>query len=207
MQSIARACGFVFFGLLAAAACSSSGPETDATNSEVSAACQQAQDDCKSSFDALAAEGAALETTCQNIRSACEAGPSAECTQAQDDCANATEQLKDHAASAIASCAADVNANCTSGSGGGSGSGSGSGGVSPACDMAITDCLEATQTVLQGASLPSCGVALLTACLDPNNTAGCEDAVAACKADAETLKTSADAVAAECEQEITANCP
>jgi hypothetical protein len=204
MQRITRACGFVVFGLLAGAACSSD-PGTGATNSQVSAACQKAQDDCKASFDALAAEGAALEATCQNISSACQAGPSAACTQAQEDCTNATKQLEDHAESAIASCAAEVDKNCTAGSGGGSGSGSG--GVSPACETAINDCLEATQTVLDGASLPSCGADLLTACLDPNNTAGCEAAVAACKADAEDLKTSAGAVADQCEAEVTANCP
>ena len=69
--------------------------------------------------------------------------------------------------------------------------------MSPACEMAITDCLQATQMVLQGASLPSCGAPLLTACLDPNNVSGCEAAVEACKTDAENLQTSAGTVAAE----------
>ena len=108
---------------------------------------------------------------------------------------------------------AEVNANCTpmngSGNGSGSGSGNGSGngsGLSGACEMAVNDCLQQTQMLLNGTSLPDCGSALTMACMDPNNLSGCQTAVMACENDAQNLQSSAGSIAMQCSQEITTAC-
>jgi hypothetical protein len=73
--------------------------------------------------------------------------------------------------------------------------------------MAINDCLQQTQMLLGGGtSLPDCGSSLTSACMDPTDITGCQDAITACSNDAQGLQTNAGSIADQCSQEIASAC-
>lgn len=213
MKAIRTHSRLFLLALLAAAGCVGSAPSStgqQTTNSALSTACQQAQDDCTSLFDALSTEGASLASTCQSDVTACQ---------------NAIAQFQQDAANATSTCNSEVSMDCDpgtggsgsgtgggggsgtgSGSGSGGGSGAGSGGPSSACLMAIDSCQQDIQTLLGGTSLPDCGDAVVTACSDPSNASGCQSAIQACAGDAQNLQSQAGSDAAQCAQDIASAC-
>ena len=106
-----------------------------------------------------------------------------------------------------AQCNTETSADCDTGmNGSGSGSSGTGGGLSSGCETAINDCLQQTQTLLQGTSLPDCGSTLLSACMDPNNVTDCQNALTACANDVQGVQSNAGSIADQCGQEITAAC-
>jgi hypothetical protein len=199
---------------LLAAGCSgtaATNEEPRNTNAQLSAACQQAQDDCKAKFDDLQQKGEDLAKMCTDtIGTACKAGPSADCTKAQDDCKNGAMALQQDADAAKAACDSGVAANCNSSSMTPAGSppagNTPPSGPSADCLKAIDDCQSQTQMLTQAGSLANCEDAVTKACMDPNNIAGCQQAVADCTKDVGDLQSKIQDVVQQCVADITMAC-